>query len=83
MLKLLTSVEVAERLRVSIHTIYRWRGDGVGPPHLQIMGSPRYSSDALEKWLNAQAVKPWDKAQRGAGGSVLDDSTEGRGTDAD
>lgn len=36
---LLTSREVAERLRVSLSTLARWRAQRVGPPFIRLSGS--------------------------------------------
>ena len=40
--KLLTADELAERWRVNVRTLHKWRLDGKGPVWLQIGGQPRY-----------------------------------------
>ena len=49
--QLLTTEELAERLRVNPSTIRRWRLDDVGPPYLRVGTIYRYPVNALEAWI--------------------------------
>jgi len=49
--QLLTTEELATRLRVNPSTIRRWRLDDVGPPYLRIGTVYRYPLSALETWM--------------------------------
>jgi predicted DNA-binding transcriptional regulator AlpA len=55
---LLTAVEVAELLGVSVHTLSNWRHKNVGPPHIKLVGAVRYSGADVEAWLASNAVDP-------------------------
>jgi excisionase family DNA binding protein len=52
--ELLTDVEVAEYLRVSLATVRRWRSEGTGPPWFRAGRSVRYSRRALDEWIKRQ-----------------------------
>jgi len=54
--QLLTTQELATRLRVNPSTIRRWRLDDVGPPYLRIGTVYRYPVSALETWM-AESVR--------------------------
>ena len=49
---LLTTSEVAVRLRVNPSTVRRWRLDDVGPRYLRVGGIYRYPADQLEEWIS-------------------------------
>ena len=52
--RLLKTAEAAQRIRVATRTLERWRGDGVGPPHLRLStGVIRYDERAIEEFLSA------------------------------
>jgi excisionase family DNA binding protein len=53
---LLTTEEVASRLRVNPCTIRRWRLDDVGPKFLKVGNIYRYPVDELEAWI-AESVR--------------------------
>jgi predicted DNA-binding transcriptional regulator AlpA len=54
---LLTTREVAERLRYSPATLVRWRGRGEGPPWITLdNGRIRYDEDVLEEWIEERAT---------------------------
>lgn len=55
---LLTSQEIAELLRVSAHTIKRWRWEKTGPPHIVIGGLIRYRRSDVEAYLRENTVEP-------------------------
>jgi excisionase family DNA binding protein len=48
---LLTTGEVATRLRVNPSTVRRWRLDDVGPRYLRVGGIYRYPAGDLEEWI--------------------------------
>jgi excisionase family DNA binding protein len=48
---LLTTEEVADRLRVNPCTVRRWRPDDVGPKFLKVGNIYRYPADELEAWI--------------------------------
>jgi len=54
--QLLTTEELAKRLRVNPSTIRRWRLDDVGPPYLRVGTVYRYPVSALESWI-AESVR--------------------------
>lgn len=54
--QLLTTEELATRLRVNPSTIRRWRLDDVGPPYLRVGTVYRYPVSALETWI-AESVR--------------------------
>ena len=66
----LTNVEVAQLLRVSVHTLARWRCDGTGPPFLKLGGGRtsliRYRRSEvlayLERATRRSTVDPGDGA---------------------
>jgi excisionase family DNA binding protein len=49
---LLTTSEVATRLRVNPSTVRRWRLDDVGPRYLRVGGIHRYPAGDLEEWIS-------------------------------
>ena len=49
--QLLTTEEVAERLRVNPCTVRRWRLDDVGPRFLKVGTIYRYPANELEAWI--------------------------------
>jgi excisionase family DNA binding protein len=49
--ELLTTEELAARLRVNPSTIRRWRLDDVGPPYLRVGTVYRYPIGAVEAWI--------------------------------
>ena len=54
--QLLTTEELATRLRVNPSTVRRWRLDDVGPPYLRVGTVYRYPVSALETWI-AESVR--------------------------
>ena len=53
--ELLTAEEVAELLRVEVHTLHNWRYRRVGPPAYKVAGKLRYDRAAVDEWLEGQA----------------------------
>lgn len=52
--KFLTQRETAALLRLGVHTLYRWRRRGEGPPCVRLAKSFLYPADKLAAWLAAQ-----------------------------
>jgi len=52
---LLTTNEVADRLRVAPETLRFWRWKGVGPASLRVGGRVVYSESVVADWVDAQA----------------------------
>ena len=53
--ELLTLEEVAQELRVSVDTLYRWRYQGIGPESVRISGTVRVRRSALEAFIESSA----------------------------
>lgn len=53
---LLTTEEVATRLRVNPCTVRRWRLDDVGPRFLKVGNIYRYPTEELNAWI-AESVR--------------------------
>jgi predicted DNA-binding transcriptional regulator AlpA len=46
--------EVAEKLKVSLAALRRWRYEGRGPRYVKVAGvAVRYPSDQLDAWINS------------------------------
>lgn len=56
----LTSLEVAQILRVSEATVKRWRREGTGPRHVQTGGLIRYRRTDVQAWLDEHTIEPQD-----------------------
>ena len=54
--QLLTTGELARRLRVNPSTVRRWRLDDVGPRYLRVGTVYRYPDSAIEDWI-AESVR--------------------------
>jgi excisionase family DNA binding protein len=54
--QLLTTEELAKRMRVNPSTVRRWRLDDVGPPYLRVGTVCRYPISAVEAWI-AESVR--------------------------
>ena len=53
---LLTTVEVAQMLRVDRSTLSRWRSQGLGPRVIWLgVGCPRYRRSDVQDWLEGIA----------------------------
>ena len=53
---LLTELEVAERLRVSLACLRRWRLERRGPRFLKVGSLVRYPAEELDRWINSLPV---------------------------
>ena len=53
-IKLYTTKEAAELLRVSVATMRRWQKEGIGPKVTTMQGSAfiRYTETAIREWLD-------------------------------
>ena len=54
--QLLTTEELAKRMRVNPSTVRRWRLDDVGPQYLRVGTVYRYPISAVEAWI-AESVR--------------------------
>ena len=54
--QLLTTDELAKRLRVNPSTVRRWRLDDVGPGYVRVGSVYRYPVSAVEAWI-AESVR--------------------------
>jgi excisionase family DNA binding protein len=53
---LLTEPEVAERLRVSLACLRRWRLERRGPRFLKVGSLVRYPTEELDRWIESLPV---------------------------
>lgn len=62
-MRVLRKREVADRLGVSIMTIWRWEKSNDFPKRVQLgSGSVGYLEDEVDAWLNAKAAERCDAA---------------------
>jgi excisionase family DNA binding protein len=54
----LTALEVAELLRVSVKSVYRWVKDDPSLPALRLSGTVRFPRERLERWLRDREQGP-------------------------
>jgi excisionase family DNA binding protein len=59
---MLTTAEVARRMRVTPGTVRRWRLDDVGPRFIQVGNIYRYPLDQLEAWMRAKTEHSLDES---------------------
>jgi excisionase family DNA binding protein len=50
----LKSEQVAETLKVTTLTLYRWRRDGKGPPAVKVGRRYLYDAEFFKAWLESQ-----------------------------
>jgi hypothetical protein len=55
--QLLTEEDLAEMLRVLLHTVRRWRHDRTGPRVVRVMRAPRYWRADVVAWVESQSVE--------------------------
>jgi excisionase family DNA binding protein len=53
---LLTSIEVAQMLRVPVPTLYSWRGKGTGPTAYRVGKQTLYRRQDVLAWLERRKV---------------------------
>lgn len=54
--KLYQEQEVADYLRVSIHTVRKWRRNGTGPSWVKLVSGVRYPESSIVEYLEAGTV---------------------------
>jgi len=59
---MLTTAEVARRMRVTPGTVRRWRLDDVGPRFIQVGNIYRYPLDQLETWMQDKIEHSLDES---------------------
>lgn len=42
---------------VSLKTLQRWRAAGIGPSYIKVGGRIRYSTEALQRYLDKNTIK--------------------------
>jgi len=62
MAKFFTETEVAERLSLHPQTLRNWRHTGRGIPWVKMGSAVRYSTQAVEEYIEANTVRP-EKAE--------------------
>jgi excisionase family DNA binding protein len=60
---MLTTAEVARRMRVTTGTVRRWRLDDVGPRFIQVGNIYRYPLDQLEAWMREKIEHSLDESE--------------------
>jgi len=60
----LTENQVAERTRISLATLRRWRLENRGPKYRKFGSLVRYDEDELNRWEEAQPFGGDDPSQR-------------------
>lgn len=55
---MITAKEVAERLGVSVHTVYRLKDKPDGIPAYRLAGCIRFRPDEVDAYIEGHAVKP-------------------------
>lgn len=55
MSEIVTTEELAERLRVPKHTVDYWRARGTGPPGIRVGKRVLYRWNDVETWLDRKA----------------------------
>ena len=53
--RLMAIKDLARHLQVSTKTIYNWRSARVGPPCVDMLGTPRYQRAEVDRWLAANS----------------------------
>jgi hypothetical protein len=65
--ELITEVDVAKKLRVSLACLRRWRLERRGPPFLKVGTLVRYRVDELSHWIQSLPVGGSADVQRNKG----------------
>ena len=55
---LLTDVESAQLLNLSVQTLRNWRSKRIGPPYIKLGRAVRYKLVDLLEWVEKRAVDP-------------------------
>jgi len=56
-MELLTPKEASDILRVSIHTLAKWRSIGRGPDYIKTGKRVKYSRDTVSDWITRRTIK--------------------------
>ena len=56
-MELLTPKEASQMLKVSIHTLAKWRSQGQGPDYVKTGKSVKYSRDTVCIWISEKTIK--------------------------
>lgn len=56
--KLINTQQAAELLGLKRRTLEDWRWQGKGPDYIPIGGRVMYDPEALQRWLDANTVRP-------------------------
>ncbi len=56
-MELLTPKEASQMLKVSIHTLAKWRSQGQGPDYVKTGKSVKYSQDTVNAWIANRTIK--------------------------
>jgi hypothetical protein len=56
-MELLTPKEASEILKVSIHSLAKWRCQGQGPDYVKTGKSVKYSLDTVGEWITNKTIK--------------------------
>ncbi len=78
---LLTEPEVADRLRVSLACLRRWRLERRGPRFLKVGSRVRYPCEELDRWIEslpAGGTVTTANVSQAARGTARPDSVRGR-----
>lgn len=62
--ELMTTEEAATRLRASVGTLARWRGEGSGPPYVKLGGRVFYREPDIAVYIDAAVRTKTRELQR-------------------
>ena len=54
---LLTEIDVAEHIGVSLQTVRRWRRERLGPPYVKIEASVRYRQEDIDAFVAGSVIQ--------------------------
>ncbi|MBI4515349.1 MAG: helix-turn-helix domain-containing protein [Deltaproteobacteria bacterium] len=63
---LLTETELAERIRIAVPTLRRWRWSGDGPPFVRVGRCVRYDPAHVRTWLDERTRRSTSDTGAGA-----------------
>ena len=67
MLNLLTETDIAERLKVSLASVRRWRLEKRGPAFVKVGACVRYRPEDLEFWVTSLPTASGHPSRRSGG----------------
>jgi predicted DNA-binding transcriptional regulator AlpA len=56
-MELLTPKETSQLVKISIHTLAKWRSKGQGPDYVKTGKSVKYSRDTVNTWISEKTIK--------------------------